>query len=137
MNVRGTTGSIGKLRIEAQNPSCAQTVTSLTLCFTKPVNIHSPQNWLVNSTVKGFEESNLQKSERSRTQILRTNIQVLPLFLPLELTDMLVLEAGINISRMILRWGGVRVLLPCLILFYKFTNLPADPCRSMYPAIIT
>lgn len=47
---------------------------------------------------------------------------------------MLLLEDGLNIPRMILRWGGVRVLLPCLI-FYNFTNLPADPCRSMYPAI--
>jgi len=47
----------------------------------------------------------------------------------------LALEAGINIPRMTLRWGGVRVLLPCLIFFYNLINLPADPCRSMYPAI--
>jgi len=36
---------------------------------------------------------------------------------------------------MILRCGGLRVLLTCLIFFYNFINLPADPCRSMYPAI--
>ena len=44
-------------------------------------------------------------------------------------------EAGINIPRTILRWVGVWVLLTCLIFFYNFINLPADPCRSMYPAI--
>jgi hypothetical protein len=35
---------------------------------------------------------------------------------------------------MILRWGA-GVLSPCLILFCNSTNLPADLCRSRYPAI--